>query len=155
MKDDLRLRNDDKPWQIVGRRTIYSSDWINLHLLELGLPDGQVLHDVHLLDYPHEAAAVVPVGDDGKILLIDHYRFQTDTRGWEIPAGRIDDGESASEAIARELQEETGHRAHTYEYIGHYFPSNGSSNQRFHLYAARGIERIGDIEDRNEVMGIR
>ncbi len=95
------------------------------------------------------------MGDDGRVLLIDHYRFQTDTRGWEIPAGKIDHGETAEQAIARELREETGHRAASFKRLGQYFPSNGSSNLVFHIFVARGVTRVGAIEDTNEVLGLR
>jgi CDGSH-type Zn-finger protein len=87
--------------------------------------------------------------------MIDHYRFQTDTRGWEIPAGRIESGEIPEQAAARELMEETGHRAASFRYWGRYHPSNGSSNQVFHVFVARGVTRVGDIQDTNEVSGLR
>ncbi len=146
---------DPKPWQVLARRTVYASDWVNVRHVDIRLPDGHVLRDIHLVDYPHQAAAVVPIADDGKILLIDHYRFQTDTRGWEIPAGKIDDGETPEQAIARELAEETGHRAASFMPLGRYHPSNGSSNQTFHVFIARGVMRVGEIQDTNEVMGLR
>lgn len=146
---------DEKPWHVLARRAAYDSDWVAVHRLDIRLPDNTVVHDIHLVDYKHPAAAVVPMGDDGRILLIDHYRFQTDTRGWEIPAGKLDDGESPEQAIARELMEETGHRAGSFKALGRYHPSNGSSNQVFHVFVARGVTRVGEIEDTNEVMGLR
>jgi 8-oxo-dGDP phosphatase len=142
-----------QPWQILKRRTIYDSDWMRLQLVDLRLPDGTVAREIHMVDYPHQAAGVVPVRADGQILLIDHYRFQTETRGWEIPAGRIETGEEPVEAVARELREETGHQAHEFVALGRYHPSNGSSNQVFHIFAARGVEQTGAVEDTNEVLG--
>ncbi len=143
------------PWQVIAQRTAYDSDWIGVQLVDIRMPDGTVLRDIHMVDYKHAAAAVVPIGPDGRILLIDHYRFQTDTRGWEVPAGKIDEGETPEQAVTRELQEETGHRAASFKHLGHYHPSNGSSNQVFHVYVARGVKRTGEIEDTNEVMGLR
>ncbi len=145
----------NKPWHVLSRRTVYASDWVDLQQVDVRLPDGQVLRDIHLVDYKHGAAAVVPIADDGKILLIDHYRFQTDTRGWEVPAGKTEDGETAEQSAARELREETGHRAELLKYLGRYHPSNGSSNQVFHVFVARGVTRVGEIEDTNEVSGLR
>lgn len=147
--------SDEKPWTVLDRRTIYQSEWVGLQHVDVRLPDGNVIHDLHLVTYPFQAAAVVPIGDDGRILLIDHYRFQTDTRGWEIPAGKIDAGESPAGAAARELREETGHRAETLNYLGRYHPSNGSSNQVFHVFVARGVTRVSEIEDTNEVIAVR
>lgn len=144
-----------KPWTVLASRTIYDSDWVGLQHVDIRLPDGKVINDMHLVSYKHQAAAVVPIADDGRILLIDHYRFQTDTRGWEIPAGKIDDGETPAQAGAREMIEETGHRAASFEYLGRYHPSNGSSDQVFHVFVARGVTRVGEIQDTNEVMGWR
>jgi 8-oxo-dGTP pyrophosphatase MutT (NUDIX family) len=139
--------------KVLARRTVYDSEWVRVHLVDLEYPNGEVAYGIHLIDYPREAAGVIPVRDDGHILLIDHYRFQTDTRGWEIPAGRIESGESPHDAAVRELREETGHRAREIMPLGSYHPSNGSSNQVFNLFIARGVEQSGEIEDTNEVMG--
>jgi len=154
MIDDQRL--ETKPWQVLARRVVYDGrGWIDMQHVDVQLPDGSVLRDIHFLDYKHPASGVVPIGTDGKVLLIDHYRFQTDTRGWEIPAGKIDGGETAEQAAVRELREETGHGAEAFKHLGKYHPSNGSSNQTFHVFVARGVTRTGEIEDTNEVMGLK
>ncbi len=148
------MTDSKTPWQVLARRTVYTSGWIDMQQVDIRLPDGQVLPNIHLVDYKHAAANVIPIRDDGKILLIDHYRFQTDTRGWEVPAGKIEEGETPEQAVARELMEETGHRAAALKYLGRYHPSNGSSNQVFHVFVGRGVTRAGEIEDTNEVMGL-
>ncbi len=142
-------------WAELARRPVYDSDWIRLYLVDLAMPDGTVLRQIHKVDFVHDAAGVVPVRDDGQILLIDHYRFQTDTRGWEIPAGVIDIDEKPVEAAARELREETGHCAREMFQLGRYHPANGSSSQAFNIFYAVSVERAGEIEDTNEVLGLR
>ena len=145
-----------QPWQVLSRRVVYDGKgWIDMQQVDVRLPDGSILRDIHLVDYKHPASGVVPIGADGKILLIDHYRFQTDTRGWEIPAGKIDAGESAEQAAVRELREETGHQASSLKYLGKYHPTNGSSNQVFNVFVARDVTRVGEIEDTNEVIGLK
>jgi len=144
-----------QPWQILARRIVYDSDWIRMQQVDLVLPDGSIARGIHLVDYLHQAAGMIPVRADGQILLIDHYRFQTDTRGWEIPAGKIERDEIAIDAVQRELLEETGHRARELVELGRYYPSNGSSNQVFHIFAGRGVERLGEIADTNEVSGLK
>lgn len=151
----IRKLNMDKPWKILSRRIVYDSDWIGMQQVDIRLPDGETLRDIHFVDYKHPASGVVPVRADGHILLIDHYRFQTDTRGWEIPAGKIDSGETAEQAALREMREETGHRAASLKFIGRYHPTNGSSNQTFNIFVGLDVTRVGEIEDTNEVMGLK
>jgi 8-oxo-dGTP pyrophosphatase MutT (NUDIX family) len=152
---EAKDRKSEIRWQVLARRKVYESGWIDIQHLDIRLPDGQVWRDIHMVDYRFSAAAVIPIGDDGRILLIDHYRVFTDTRGWEAPAGKIDEGETPEQGAARELMEETGHRAESFKYLGHYHPSNGSSNQVFHVFVGRGITRVDDIQDTNEVIGLR
>jgi 8-oxo-dGTP pyrophosphatase MutT (NUDIX family) len=143
------------PWQVRDKRRVYADAWINLEQWVVRLPDGSVIPDYTVVDYPYPAVGIVAVGDDGRVLLIDHYRVITGTRGWEIPAGRMEEGESVEVAGARELLEETGHVASRWETLGKYHPSNGSSNQVFHIMVARGLTRRSEPLDRNETMGLR
>ncbi|HEV8675826.1 MAG TPA: NUDIX hydrolase [Methylomirabilota bacterium] len=143
------------PWQVLDKHTVYTSEWINVEQWAVRPPDGGVIPDYHVLDYAYPAVGVVAVGDDGRVLLIDHYRFITGTRGWEVPAGRMEAGESVEETAARELLEETGHLAMRWTVLGKYHPSNGSSNQVFHLMVARGLSRRSEPLDRNETLGLQ
>lgn len=145
---------DAPPWQVLGKRTLYDSPWIRLAQWAVRLPDGSVIPDHHVLDYPRAAVAIVPVGEDGRVLMIDHYRFITGTRGWEVPSGSLDPGESVLEAAARELLEETGHEAAAWDVLGRFHPSNGSSNQVFHVTTARDLTRRSEPLDRNETLGL-
>ena len=147
--------NNSTPWQVLGKHTLYASEWINLAQWSVRLPDGSVIPDHHVVDYPSEAVAIVPIGDDGRILMTDHYRFITGTRGWEVPSGRIDAGESVNRAAVRELLEETGYTASDWQALGKYHPSNGSSNQVFHVAVARGLVRQSDPLDVNETLGLQ
>jgi len=144
----------DEPWKILARRTVYDSDWVRIHLLDMTLPSGRTAHGWHLIDYPREASGIVPIADDGRILLIDHHRFATQTRAWETPGGAIDSGETAIQAAERELREETGHAAREFQPVLRYFPSQGSSNQVFNVFIARGVHKVGEITDIDEVFGL-
>jgi 8-oxo-dGTP pyrophosphatase MutT (NUDIX family) len=146
---------DEPPWQVQAKRTVYAGRWVNVDRWSVRRPDGSVIPDHEVLDYLAAAVAIVPVGNDGRVLLIDHYRFITGTRGWEVPAGMIEAGESVADAAARELDEETGHRAAAWQRLGAYHPSNGSSNQVFHVVLARGLARHSDPLDVNETLGLR
>jgi 8-oxo-dGTP pyrophosphatase MutT (NUDIX family) len=150
----IRPTADPAPWQVLGKRTLYASEWVGLALWSVRLPDGRVIPDHHVVDYPRAAVGVVPVGSDGRVLLIDHYRFITATRAWEIPSGGIEAGETVEAAARRELLEETGHTAGSWTSLGRYFPSNGSSNQVFHVAVARDLRREAAPSDTNETLGL-
>jgi 8-oxo-dGTP pyrophosphatase MutT (NUDIX family) len=86
---------------------------------------------------------------------VEHYRFIVDRTHWEVPAGRVDTGESDADAAARELHEECGAVATRYTKLGQYHPANGSSNQTFYVYIGHDVDVIAPISDTNEIMSIR
>ncbi|NVD43584.1 NUDIX hydrolase [Qipengyuania atrilutea] len=93
------------------------------------------------------AAAIIAI-DDGHILLVSQYRMATSCRTLEIPAGLIGDddgaeGESAVSAAARELEEETGYRADSFEELGYFYSSPGMVSEGFTLLRAHGLTKVG------------
>jgi 8-oxo-dGTP pyrophosphatase MutT (NUDIX family) len=97
---------------------------------------------------------VEPNGEDGRILLIEHYRFITDMTSWEVPAGRVDDGEPLEAGARRELLEETGYAAERLEYLGVYHPAVGSTNATFHVHFGYGLRQVAELTDTNEVLQV-
>jgi ADP-ribose pyrophosphatase len=85
------------------------------------------------------SVVVLPVFDDGKILLIQQYRYAARQYLWELVAGRIDKGESVRKAAARELKEETGYRAKRFSEFLEVFPSPGFLEERMHILLAQGL----------------
>jgi 8-oxo-dGTP pyrophosphatase MutT (NUDIX family) len=81
------------------------------------------------------------------VLLLYRHRFITDSWGWEVPAGGVDPDESLPDAAAREVLEETGWRPGALRAIGRYHPSNGVSDQVFHVFVADGAEHVGEPSD--------
>jgi 8-oxo-dGTP pyrophosphatase MutT (NUDIX family) len=136
-------------WIVHGERPIYSSDWVGLRLADVEIPGGSRFEH-HVVRVPREAAGCVVHDPDRGVLLLWRHRFITDTWGWEIPAGAVDDGESPVEAAVREVREETGWRAGPAEHLVTYQPTNGLSDQRFNLFLARGAEHEGDPDDPHE-----
>ena len=97
----------------------------------------------------HDAAAVLPVLPDDRVLLVQQFRPAVRQVLTEIPAGLLDvDGEDAVTAAGRELFEETGYRHSAIEFLGGYYPSAGSLAQYVHLFWARvPPEPEGHAED--------
>ena len=85
-------------WTVHGERSLYSSEWVGLSLVDVELPSGRRFEH-HVVRMPAAASGVVvqDPAHDGVLLLWRH-RFTTDSWGWEIPAGRIDAGETPEAA---------------------------------------------------------
>ncbi len=136
-------------WTVHGERAIYESEWVNLVLTDVEIPDGERF-DHHVVRMPQQAAGLIVFDAERGLLLLWRHRFVTDTWGWEIPAGRIDPGESPSEAAAREALEETGWRPGPLRPLFKYQPTNGLSDQVFHIFVAEGATHEGDPSDPGE-----
>ena len=146
---DAELTLAAMEWTVHGWRTIYESEWAGMRQADVELPDGQRLWH-HVVHYPRPAAAAVVVDNDRGVLMLWRHRFITDTWGWEIPAGRVDDDETPIDAAARETEEETGWRPGRLQPLTRYHPSNGSSDQTFHVFWGEGADHVGDPTDPNE-----
>ncbi|MGH8906540.1 MAG: NUDIX hydrolase [Egibacteraceae bacterium] len=135
-------------WKIHGERPIYSSQWINVHLIDVELPDGHRFehHAIRL----QPVAAMVVIDDCERVLLMWRHRFITDTWGWEIPMGIVEDGETPAQTAARETEEETGWRPGPLSPLISYEPSNGISDSRHHLFRADGAAYQGTATDTTE-----
>lgn len=99
------------------------------------------------------AVLVLPVLDDGRIVMIRNYRVAVDERLWELPAGKLEPGEQPKAAAERELQEETGYRAGSMTKLGEFYTSPGFADELIRVFIAekltetqRALETGEDIE---------
>ena len=144
-------------WKVHSERMIYTSPWVSLALTTVE-PPGVEPFEHHVVRMPGPAAGCIvtrEVASQQEVLLIYRHRFTTDTWGWEIPAGGVDAGETPAAGAAREALEETGWRP-TGELVPvtMFHPSNGSSDQTFHIFTCSGAEHIGDPTDPTEATKI-
>ena len=129
-----------------GERAIYESPWMRLVLTDIELPDG-TRFDHHVLRTPNHAAGVVVHDPDRGVLLLWRHRFIVDTWGWEIPAGRVDPGESPIDAAAREVLEETGWRPGPLRPLTSFNVASGITDHHFDAFVADGATHEGEPAD--------
>ncbi len=120
------------PFGVHSTERLYDSDWCALRRDMVVLPNGE-LQEYHVFEIP-DAVAVVPVRSDGRVVLIGQYRYPSGTTHWEIPAGRIDEGESPETAAGRELLEECGYATNTLHPMPGFQPTGGISPHAVHLF---------------------
>lgn len=128
------------PGQVSSTRA-YHGRIISLDVDEVRFPDGSI-GSLEMIRHPG-ASAVVPMldtdADDPTVLLIRQYRYAADGYLYEIPAGRLDPGESPMECAHRELAEETGYRAARVEPLFTMFTTPGFTDEKIHLFLATGL----------------
>jgi len=136
-------------WETVDSRTAYTCPGFDVVNDEVRLPDGTETE----FDYVHEspAAVVLPLTDDGEVVVIEEYRHAVDRVSRGLPAGSIEDGEEPARAARRELAEETGYTAGAVEHLVTVEPTNGIADSVHHHFLARGCTPDGEMDlDFNE-----
>lgn len=102
------------------------------------------------------AAAVVPVLDDGRILMVIQYRETVERETLEIPAGKLDSaGEAGLYCATRELEEETGYKSYDIEWLLTMRTTMGFCNEKIEIYVARNLKASKQNLDENEYVDIK
>jgi ADP-ribose pyrophosphatase len=122
------------------------------HLDEISLRNGERGKRIRI-DHP-EAAGIIPFVTDDEIIMVKQYRYALGHTTLEIPAGKVDPGESPEDCAKRELLEETGYESETLELICTYAPAIGYSNEMIHLFTGRGLKKVNQKIDEREIDSI-
>ncbi len=88
----------------------------------------------------HGSAVIMPVDEERRVLLVRQYRLPARGFLWELPAGRVDPGETPYRAARRELAEETGYKVRKLEKLAVLYPSPGFLAEKMTIYLARGLK---------------
>src|SRR5215831_19343480 len=133
-------------------KNIYTGRVITLNVDTVTLPNGLTV-DLEVVRHPG-AAAVVPVKDDGTVVLIRQFRHAAGGFIYEIPAGKLAPGENPLHCAARELEEEVGYQASSFELLSSIFTAPGFADEVIHVYKATGLTKGRQHLDRDEVLEI-
>jgi len=128
---------------VISSRTVFKGRVFSVVSDQVQEPDNvNVRRDI----IRHPGSIVVLAVDDTdakhpRVLLERQYRYAANARLWELPAGRIDSGESELAAAKRELLEETGFTAAKWQRALHFYVSPGFLDETMSVYLARGLRR--------------
>jgi ADP-ribose pyrophosphatase len=120
--------------KITSSREVYKCDLFSVTEDEAKAKDG---FEIRRSVVRHPGSAVVMAVDDRKrILLVRQYRLPAAKSLWELPAGKLDEGEKALQAARRELTEETGYRARGWKKLAAFYPSPGYVGEHMTIFLA-------------------
>lgn len=137
-----------RPWSQLSSSVVKKNPWWTYRLDAFKLPDGKEgeYHYVHT----NGSSLVVPVFDDGLILLVRQYRYLARRESVEFPCGSVNTGSTYDETAEHELVEETGYRAAVMTPSGSFNPYNGVTDEFCRVYLARGLQFVGGTPDATE-----
>jgi len=126
--------------QLIKQLLFYRGRKFNFEVNRLRLPNG-ALGDWECIRHPGGALAV-PVTPEGKLVLVKQYRFAVQGRLLEFPAGTVEPNEDPETTIKREIEEETGYRAHKWRQLGEFFLAPGYSDEIIYAFLATDLEKL-------------
>jgi ADP-ribose pyrophosphatase len=146
----------DNNSQIASRR-VYTGKVINLDIDTVQYPDGS-RGELEIFRHPGSSAVVPfvsdPAGDDPQLILLKQYRYAADQVLYEIPAGRLQPGESPEECARRELREETGCDAEHLEHLLSFYTTPGFTDERIHVFMAWGLTQRAMAHESDEFIEV-
>jgi ADP-ribose pyrophosphatase len=132
----------------MSRTVKFSNPWWTYFCDGYQLPSGKggEYHYVHT----NGSSMVVPLKEDGQILLVNQYRYLIDRESLEFPCGSVKDGSSYDQTAWHELAEETGYSAQILLQAGEFNPYNGITDEMCRVYIARQLRYVGANPDETE-----
>lgn len=130
-------KNSAKELQVLSSQIVYEGKVFGIRRDEVIEPTG-VRTTREMITHPG-SVVVLPVLPDGRVLLIQQYRYAARQFLWELVAGRMDGGETPEEGAARELKEETGYSAKKLKVFLEFFPTPGFLEEKMYLLLAEGL----------------
>ena len=137
-----------KEWKQIRATIVAHNPWWVYRKDDYELPSGKrgEYHYVHT----NGASLIIPVTDDGKLLMVNQYRYLMRRESIEFPCGGVKEGSSYNETAWHELREETGYTTDRLFEAGEFNPYNGVTDEICRIYIARDLRFVGETPDETE-----
>lgn len=139
--------------QLISSEYKYKGKIINLRIDDIKLPDGQYAKR-EVVEHPG-GVSILAITDDNKILMVEQFRAGPRVVTLEVPAGKLERGEDPEICGLRELTEETGYKAGTFEKIGSFYLTPGYTDELIYIYVARKLSLDKANPDDDEFLNIK
>lgn len=124
-------------WDLLSTKYIVKENWATLRVDTCRMPDGTVIPDYYVLEYPEWVNAVA-LTEDNQVILVKQYRHAAGEVFYELPGGVVDEGETAEQAVRRELLEETGYEFDELSFLSTLYANPATANNKTNCFLARG-----------------
>lgn len=136
----------------LSKKVIYKGRILDLIVKQVRMPYGRIVTR-EIIDHGG-CIAVVPILKNGKIVLVRQYRKAAESITLEIPAGRMDPGETPQQTVRRELREETGYVPKKVKKLISFYPAIGYSTEKIHLFTAHDLVLKDTDPDEDELIEV-
>lgn len=126
-----------KSWKKLSQKTLLEHDRLNVYEDEVELPNGQTTKYIHFGKH-HDAACVIGIRNDGKILVQKEYSYPPRRWMYQFPGGGIDKNETPEKGVAREFAEEANLKGDL-QHIGKFYMDNRRREDVFHVFIATNL----------------
>ena len=137
-------------WEKLSSKYLVRAPWATLRVDTCKMPDGTLIPEYYVLEYPNWVN-VIALTEDDQVILVRQYRHAVGEEILEIPGGVIEENESPEQAARRELLEETGYKFTSFEFLADLYANPSTANNKTHCFLAKGGIKTSDQKlDRGE-----
>ena len=133
----------NRVWKVLRSEYLIKRPWLTARRDELELPDGRIIPEYYVLEYP-DWVNVIAITKDGLFVMERQYRHALGCTCYELPCGVMEEGESPLEAVKRELSEETGYGGGEWTELMTLSANPSTMTNLTHCFLATGIEKMTD-----------
>jgi ADP-ribose pyrophosphatase len=126
-----------KHWKRLTSKVLIENPWWMYKLDQFQIPDG-IIGEYNYV-HTNGSSMVIPVTDDGKIILVNQYRYLLDKESIELPCGGVKQGKTPEEMAHIELEEETGFQSKGLIYVSSFNPFNGVTDELCNVFIAKKL----------------